>query len=109
MKKVIDGNTLCGKIAYFMIELCFVYPITPSSTGASELNLNNELNNKNLFNGITEVYEMQSEAGVAGAMHGALMNGTLSSTFTSSQGLLLMIPNLYKMAGEGLPGVIHVA
>ena len=109
MKKVIDGNTLCGKIAYFMSELCFVYPITPSSTGASELNLNNELNNKNLFNGITEVYEMQSEAGVAGAMHGALMNGTLSSTFTSSQGLLLMIPNLYKMAGEGLPGVIHVA
>ena len=109
MKKVIDGNTLCGKIAYFMSELCFVYPITPSSAGASELNLNNELNNKNLFNRVTNVYEMQSEAGVAGAMHGALMDGTLTSTFTSSQGLLLMIPNLYKMAGEGLPGVIHVA
>ncbi|MBO4245141.1 MAG: pyruvate:ferredoxin (flavodoxin) oxidoreductase [Bacilli bacterium] len=109
MKKVIDGNTLCGKIAYFLSELCFVYPITPSSPGASEINRLNEIKSKNLFNRVTKTYEMQSEAGVAGAMHGALMDGTLCSTFTSSQGLLLMIPNLYKMAGESLPGVIHVA
>lgn len=109
MKKVLDGNTVCGNIAYFMSELCFVYPITPSSPGASQIFLNNELQKKNLFNEITKVYEMQSEAGVAGSMHGSLINGTLTSTFTSSQGLLLMIPNIYKMAGEGLPGVIHVA
>lgn len=109
MKKVMDGNNVCGNIAHFMSELSFIYPITPSSPMASTVSHLCELKTKNLFNEETSVIEMQSEAGVSGAMHGALLNGTLTSSFTSSQGLLLMIPNLYKMAGEGLPGVIHVA
>ena len=109
MYKIKDGNTACADVAYKFSEMSFIYPITPSSPMGSEID---ELNNKkelNFFNNVTEIVEMQSEAGAAGAVHGALISGTLASTFTSSQGLLLMIPNMYKIAGEMLPCVIHVA
>ena len=109
MYKIKDGNTACADVAYKFSEMSFIYPITPSSPMASEID---ELNNKkvnNYYDNITEIVEMQSEAGAAGALHGALISGTLASTFTSSQGLLLMIPNMYKIAGEMLPCVIHVA
>ncbi len=109
MKEIIDGNTACSRVAYLFSELCSIYPITPSSPMASNVDLLSSKNKKNLFNEKVNVIEMQSEAGAAGAMHGALISGTLSSTFTASQGLLLMIPNMYKIAGECLPGVIHVA
>ena len=109
MYKIKDGNTACADVAYRFSEMSFIYPITPSSPMASEIE---ELKNKgvpNFFNSKTDVIEMQSEAGAAGAMHGALLTGSLCSTFTASQGLLLMIPNMYKIAGEMLPCVIHVA
>ena len=109
MKCIIDGNKACSKIAYFMSEVLSIYPITPSSPMASEANNLIVKNKKNLYNETPLLMEMQSEAGAAGAMHGALISGSLASTFTASQGLLLMIPNMYKMAGEMLPGVIHVA
>jgi len=110
MKKIVDGNNACANIAYLFSEVASIYPITPSSPMASQIdNLSHSKNKKNLFNENVDVVEMQSEAGAAGAMHGALISGSLATTFTASQGLLLMIPNMYKMAGEGLPGVIHVA
>ena len=109
MKEIIDGNTACSKAAYLFSELCSIYPITPSSPMASNVDLLSSKDKKNLFNEKVNVIEMQSEAGAAGAMHGALISGSLASTFTASQGLLLMIPNMYKIAGECLPGVIHVA
>ena len=110
MKKIVDGNNACANVAYFFSEVSAIYPITPSSPMASQMdNLSHSSNRKNLFNENVDVVEMQSEAGAAGALHGALISGSLASTFTSSQGLLLMIPNMYKIAGEGLPGVIHVA
>jgi pyruvate-ferredoxin/flavodoxin oxidoreductase len=110
MKKIVDGNMACSDVAYLFTEIASIYPITPSSPMASEIdNLAHEKNKKNLFNENVDVVEMQSEAGASGTMHGALISGSLATTFTASQGLLLMIPNMYKMAGEGLPGVIHVA
>ena len=109
MKKIVDGNTACSDIAYLFSEVASIYPITPSSPMASEVDKLSYTDRKNLFNESVEVVEMQSEAGAAGAMHGALISGSLATTFTASQGLLLMIPNMYKMAGEGLPGVFHVA
>ncbi len=109
MYKIKDGNTACADVAYKFSELSFIYPITPSSTMASEIEELKNKDEKNFFNTTTDVIEMQSEAGAAGAMHGALLTGSLCSTFTASQGLLLMIPNMYKIAGEMLPCVIHVA
>ena len=109
MKKVLDGNSAASLIAYKFSELASIYPITPSSPMADNLDKYNSLGNKNLFGNGVKVIEMQSEAGAAGTMHGSLLSGTLTSTFTASQGLLLMIPNMYKIAGEGLPGVMHVA
>ena len=106
--KICDGNKACSDIAYFFSELCTIYPITPSSPMASNIDLERS-KRLNLFDNQVEVVEMQSEAGAAGAFHGALISGSLASTFTASQGLLLMIPNMYKIAGEMLPGVIHVA
>ena len=108
MKKIVDGNKACSDIAYFFSEIAAIYPITPSSPMASEVDKLSSTK-KNLFNDNVKVVEMQSEAGAAGTLHGALISGSLSTTFTASQGLLLMIPNMYKIAGEGLPGVIHVA
>ena len=107
MRKIVDGNTACSNIANLFTEIASIYPITPSSPMASNID-NLKLKKKNLFNESVEVVEMQSEAGAAGAMHGALISGSLATTFTASQGLLLMIPNMYKIAGEGLPGVIHI-
>jgi len=109
MKKQVDGNTACSRVAYLFSEICSIYPITPSSTMASNVDYLTNTDLKNIFNSKPKVIEMQSEAGAAGTLHGALLSGSLASTFTASQGLLLMIPNMYKMAGECLPGVIHVA
>ena len=109
MKKQVDGNNACSKIAYLFSEICSIYPITPSSTMASNVDFLTSTEEKNIFNDKPKVIEMQSEAGAAGTLHGALLSGSLASTFTASQGLLLMIPNMYKIAGECLPGVIHVA
>ncbi len=109
MKNVIDANKMCSNMAYLFSEVASIYPITPSSPMASNFDYLNHTDKKNLFNEHVELIEMQSEAGASGAMHGALISGSLATTFTASQGLLLMIPNMYKMAGEMLPGVIHVA
>ena len=108
--KTIDGNTAAAYVSYAFTELAFVYPITPSSVMADVVDRYSELSRKeNLFGNVVKVVEMQSEAGVAGALHGALTSGSLATTYTASQGLLLMIPNMYKIAGELLPCVIHVA
>lgn len=104
----LDGNTACAKIAYKCSEIAPIYPITPSSTMAEVCDSWACSGEKNVFNQILEIVEMQSEAGAAGALHGALRAGTLGTTFTASQGLLLMIPDMYKIAGELLPCVIHV-
>ena len=109
MKKVMDANKMCSNMAYLFSEVASIYPITPSSPMASNIDFLNQTDKLNLFNSKVKLVEMQSEAGAAGAMHGALITGSLATTFTASQGLLLMIPNMYKMAGEMLPGVIHVA
>ncbi len=106
---VIDGNEAASHIAYMFSEVACIYPITPSSTMAELIDEWSANGRKNLFNEEVRVIEMQSEAGAAGAVHGALQGGALSSTFTASQGLLLMIPNMYKMAGELLPAVFHVS
>ena len=109
MYKIIDGNKACADVAYLFSEIASIYPITPSSPMATEVDVLSHGDRKNLFNDDVKVIEMQSEAGAAGTMHGALLAGSLATTFTASQGLLLMIPNMYKMAGECLPAVIHVA
>ncbi|MBP3920945.1 MAG: pyruvate:ferredoxin (flavodoxin) oxidoreductase [Bacilli bacterium] len=110
MKKImtIDGNEACSNTAYLFTEVAGIYPITPSSTMAEHVD---EISSKklNLFGDNVKVVEMQSEAGAAGFVHGSLKAGCLTTTFTASQGLLLMIPNMYKIAGEMLPCVIHVA
>ncbi len=104
-----DGNQAAAHIAYMFSETASIYPITPSSTMAEYVDEWAASGRKNIFGEIVRVDEMQSEAGAAGAMHGSLQAGTLSTTFTASQGLLLMIPNMYKVAGELLPGVYHVS
>ena len=108
-KVTIDGNTATAHVAYAFTEVAAIYPITPSSVMADQTDKFSCSDKKNIFDSKVDVVEMQSEAGAAGAIHGALSAGTLATTFTSSQGLLLMIPNMYKMAGELLPNVIHVA
>ena len=105
----LDGSEAVARIAYSLNELIIIYPITPSTIMAELSDEWSASGYKNIFNDIPAVTEMQSEAGVAGAVHGALTTGSLVTTFTSSQGLLLMIPNLYKIAGEQLPMVLHVA
>ena len=107
--KTMDGNEACATIAYMFTEVAGIYPITPSSQMAELVDEWSNSGHNNIFNDTVKVVEMQSEAGAAGLMHGSLQSGCLSTTFTASQGLLLMIPNMYKMAGELLPGVIHVA
>ncbi len=105
----IDGNTAAASMAYLLSDLAMIYPITPSSPMAENIDAWAAKGKKNIFGKIVEVTEMQSEGGAAGALHGALTAGARATTFTSSQGLLLMIPNMYKIAGELLPCVIHVA
>ena len=111
MKKMItlNGNTAAATVAYAFSEVAPIYPITPSSDMSELIDAWAANNKENIFGEQVQVTELQSEAGAAGAMHGALSAGVLATSFTSSQGLLLMIPNMYKMSGELLPGVIHVA
>ena len=111
MKKsaIIDGNEACALIAYKLSEVIAIYPITPSSNMGELADQWMSEGHKNLWGTIPQVIEMQSEAGAAGTVHGALAAGALSTTFTASQGLLLMIPNMYKIAGEMMPTVFHVA
>ena len=104
-----DGNQAAAHVAYAFSEVASIYPITPSSPMAEHAEAWAANGMKNIFGSPVNVIEMQSEAGAAGAVHGALQGGALATTFTASQGLLLMIPNLYKIVGENLPGVFHVA
>lgn len=104
-----DGNTAAAHCAYAFTELSAIYPITPSSPMAEVVDQWASQGRKNIFDSVVKVAELQSEGGAVAAVHGALQAGTLATTFTASQGLLLMIPNIYKMVGECLPGVIHVA
>ncbi len=104
-----DGNQAAAHIAYMFSEVAAIYPITPSSTMAEYIDEWAAAGRKNIFGQPVLVQEMQSEAGAAGAVHGSLQAGALTSTFTASQGLLLMLPNMYKIAGELLPGVFHVS
>ena len=104
-----DGNYAAAHVAYMFSEVAAIYPITPSSTMAEYVDEWAAYDRKNIFDETVKVVEMQSEAGAAGAVHGSLQSGALTSTFTASQGLLLMIPNMYKISGELLPGVFHVS
>ncbi len=106
--KAIDGNTAAAHASYALTEVAAIYPITPSSTMGELTDEWSAYGLKNIFDRQVMVSEMQSEAGAAGAVHGSLSAGSLTTTYTASQGLLLMIPNLYKIAGELLPGVFHV-
>ena len=107
--KTMDGNQAAAHVAYAYTEAAAIYPITPSSPMAELVDEWIGTDRKNVFGNSVIVSEMQSEAGAAGAVHGALLSGALATTFTASQGLLLMIPNLCRIAGELLPGVFHVA
>ena len=107
--KTMDANEAVSNVSYKFSELCGIYPITPASPMAEKIDVLSNNNDVNFWNNRVKVVEMQSEAGAIALVHGALQSGVLSTTFTASQGLLLMIPTLYKMAGEMLPGVIHVA
>ncbi len=108
-KKSMDGNTAAAHVAYAYTEVAGIYPITPSSPMADMVDQWSAVHQKNIFGTEVKVMEMQSEAGAAGTVHGSLAAGALTTTFTASQGLLLMIPNMYKIAGELLPGVFHVS
>ena len=105
----IDGCTAAAHVAYYFSDNAIIYPITPSSPMAEYVDAWAAQNRLNAFGQVVRVDEMNSEAGAAGALHGAILSGALTSTYTASQGLLLMIPNLYKLAGEHLPAVLHVA
>ncbi len=108
-KTTIDGNTAAAYASYAFSDLAIIYPITPSSPMAELADLWQAQGKENLFGKLPEVVEMQSEGGAAGALHGALTCGALATTYTCSQGLLLMLPNMYKIAGEALPTVFHVS
>ena len=107
--QTIDGNYAAAYVAYAFSEVAAIYPITPSSTMGEYADTWASQGLKNMFGEKVEVAEMQSEAGAAGAVHGSLNAGALTTTFTASQGLLLMIPNMYKIAGEMIPTVFHVS
>ena len=107
--KTMDGNTAAAHVSYAFTDVAAIYPITPSSPMAEHVDEWVAQGRKNIFGQTVKVMEMQSEAGAAGAVHGSLQAGALTTTYTASQGLLLMIPNMYKIAGELLPGVLHVS
>ena len=109
MPVTIDGNEAAASVAYRLNEVCCIYPITPSSPMAELADEWSSEGRPNVWGSVPAVVEMQSEGGAAGALHGALQSGALATTFTASQGLLLMIPNMYKIAGELTPAVLHVA
>ena len=108
-KQSMDGNTAAAHVAYAFTEVAGIYPITPSSPMADSVDQWSAAGLKNIFGSTVKVVEMESEAGAAGTVHGSLATGALTTTFTASQGLLLMIPNMYKIAGEMLPSVFHVS
>ena len=106
---MIDGNTAAGHVAHALSEVIAIYPITPSSPMGEVADEYSAKGKKNIWGTVPDVVELQSEGGASGAVHGALTTGALSSTFTASQGLLLMIPNMYKIAGELTSTVFHIA
>ena len=106
---VLDGNEAAARVAYALSEVVAIYPITPASPMGELADAWASAERGNLWGSVPRVVEMQSEAGAAGALHGALQKGSLATTFTASQGLLLMLPNMFKIAGELTPAVIHVA
>ena len=108
-KMTVDANEAAASVAYRVSETIAIYPITPSSPMAESCDEWSSRQKPNIWGAIPELAEMQSEGGAAGAVHGALQAGALSTTFTASQGLLLMIPNMYKIAGELTPFCMHVA
>ncbi|SDD90911.1 pyruvate:ferredoxin (flavodoxin) oxidoreductase [Sporomusa acidovorans] len=108
-RKTMDGNTAAAYVSYAFTDVAAIYPITPSSTMAEHVDEWTTQGRKNIFGQTVRIMEMQSEGGAAGAVHGSLQAGALTTTYTASQGLLLMIPNMYKIAGELLPGVFHVS
>src|SRR6201985_327658 len=108
-RATVDGKEAAALVPYRLNEVCCIYPITPSSPMAELADEWSSQKRPNLWGGVPSVVEMQSEGGAAGALHGALQGGALGTTFTASQGLLLMIPNMYKIAGELTPTVMHVA
>src|SRR5210317_2138045 len=105
----VDGNTAAAHVAYAMSDVATIYPITPSSPIGEVADEWAAKGRKNIFGQNMTVRQLQSEAGAAGAVHGSLVTGALTTTFTASQGLLLMVPNMYKISGELLPGVFHVS
>src|SRR5512136_1396292 len=107
--QTIDGNTAATHVAYAYSEVAAIYPITPSSTMGELADEWSAHDRKNIFGQRVDVVEMQSEGGASGAVHGALSAGALTTTFTASQGLMLMLPNMHKIAGEMLPTVFHVS
>ena len=108
-KLTIDGNTAAAHVAYAFSDIGAIYPITPSSPMAEACDEWASQGRKNIFGQVMKIQEMQSEAGAAGAVHGSLAAGAFTATFTASQGLLLMIPNMYKIAGELTPlSLIHI-
>src|SRR5574337_1909698 len=109
IKRTIDGNEAAASVAYAISEVIAIYPITPSSPMGELADQWAVEGRPNIWGAVPKVMEMQSEGGAAGALHGAIQAGALGTTFTSSQGLLLMIPNMYKIAGELTPAVLHVA
>src|SRR4051812_22054365 len=105
----LDGNEAAARVAYALSEVIAIYPITPASPMAEHTDDWSAASRPNLWRLVPEAVELQSEGGAAGTLHGALQKGALATTFTASQGLLLMIPNMFKIAGELTPAVIHVA
>ena len=106
---ILDANEAVARIAYKTHEVIAIYPITPSSPMGEWADQWSTEGVKNIWGNIPGIIEMQSEGGVAGAVHGSLQTGSLTTTFTASQGLLLMLPNMYKIAGELTPAVVHIA
>ncbi|MFA5503036.1 MAG: pyruvate:ferredoxin (flavodoxin) oxidoreductase, partial [Bacilli bacterium] len=105
----VDGNTAAALESYNFSEVAGIYPITPSSTMAELVDVYASQGKRNYFGSVVKVVEMQSEGGAAGTVHGALQSGSFAVSYTASQGLLLMIPNIYKWVGEELPAVLHVS
>jgi len=108
-KRALEGNEAVARVAYSVSEICSIYPITPSSPMAEQADVWSAARKKNIWGRVPDIIEMQSEGGAAGTAHGALQTGALTTTFTASQGLMLMLPNMYKIAGELTPAVFHVA
>ena len=107
--KTMDGNEACAHVAYHFTDVAGIFPITPSSPMSEKVDEWAAAGRKNMFGQPVTLVEMQSEGGAAGALHGIAEAGAMATTFTSSQGLLLMIPNMYIMAGHRMPAVFHVA